>query len=432
QHSDGGWHWWEFDQSDPYISAYIVYGLKIADEAGYVAARAPMVRGVQYLMSALQGEEYRQAQAYLLWALAYADVWDSTSWKQMTDVLMALDNNRDKLDIFSRASLGLSLQRLVEEVTDEWKGPLGESAREIADQLEAAAIVQGTTAHWSAEGQAKYSWLNNDVEVTCQVLRLLLEVKPDSDRIEPAVRWLMSMRRGKSWRSTKDTASAVLALTSYLERANELSPDYTATVTVGDKQVGVARMTPAEVFADPMTFTIPAADLRTGDNALKILKQGEGMVYWSARLSYLLPAAAAVPTTGDITVEREYRVPAEDPVQAGTQQPGAVVMVTLRLNAKEDIHYAMLEEPIPAGCEVITGEDDPWNQPWDRREVWDNRLVFFFDYLHQGMHEVSYVLRTEAPGQYNVLPSTASLMYFPEVRGHNRLVRMRVADVSEE
>ena len=63
---------------------------------------------------------------------------------------------------------------------------------------------------------------------------------------------------------------------------------------------------------------------------------------------------------------------------------------------------------------------------------WDNRIVFFFDYLPRGMHEVSYVLRTEAPGLYNILPSTASLMYFPEVRGHNRLVRMRVADVTED
>ena len=53
QHSDGGWHWWEFDDSDPYISAYVVYGLKIADEAGYVAAHDAMVRGTSYLRGAL-------------------------------------------------------------------------------------------------------------------------------------------------------------------------------------------------------------------------------------------------------------------------------------------------------------------------------------------------------------------------------------------
>ncbi len=190
-------------------------------------------------------------------------------------------------------------------------------------------------------------------------------------------------------------------------------------------------MTEESLFADANVITVAAEDLKTGDNQLAIVKDGPGIVYWSARLSYLLPAAKAVPTTGDLVVKREYRVPAANPVEAGTQQPGQVVQVTLGLISKEDLHYAMLEEPIPAGCQIITGEDEPWREVWDRREVWDNRLVFFFDYLSKGLHEVSYLMRTEAPGQYNILPSTASLMYFPEVRGYNKLVRMRVADVEE-
>ncbi|MEN6645253.1 MAG: alpha-2-macroglobulin family protein, partial [Armatimonadia bacterium] len=63
QHGDGGWHWWEFDESDPFISAYVVYGLKLADMNGYVAAHAAMVRGTAYLREALKAEQYRDAQA---------------------------------------------------------------------------------------------------------------------------------------------------------------------------------------------------------------------------------------------------------------------------------------------------------------------------------------------------------------------------------
>ncbi len=431
QHDDGGWHWWEFDESDPYISAYIVYGLKIAHEAGYVTATAPLRRGVGYLLNALQEEDFRQAQAYLLWALAYADVWNKDSWDAAIEVAADLEESREKLDVFSRASLGLAVEYLSRSVKEEDRERIAGLAAEMADELDALAIKEGIGAHWAAEGQAKYSWLNNDVEVTCHVLHLLLEAKPDSENILPAVRWLMSMRRGKSWRSTKDTAAAVLALTAYLERSEELQPKYALTVSVGDKRVGEVNMTEESLFADANVITVAAEDLKTGDNQLAIVKDGPGIVYWSARLSYLLPAAKAVPTTGDLVVKREYRVPAANPVEAGTQQPGQVVQVTLGLISKEDLHYAMLEEPIPAGCQIITGEDEPWREVWDRREVWDNRLVFFFDYLSKGLHEVSYLMRTEAPGQYNILPSTASLMYFPEVRGYNKLVRMRVADVEE-
>ncbi|MBD3293439.1 MAG: hypothetical protein GF393_10980 [Armatimonadia bacterium] len=432
QHDDGGWHWWEFDDSDPYISAYIVYGLKVADEAGYVAAEAPMRRGVSYLIDQLDEERYARARAYLLWALAYADVWNNSSWEKAADALEATFSEREKLDAFSLASLGLALHRISEsDVPEDARAGLRGMALQIADQLEARAIREGIGVHWAPEGRATYSWLNNDVEVTSQVMRLMMAVKPGVDTVDGAVRWLMAMREGKQWRSTKDTASAVIALAEYLETTDELEPNYTANVSLGGEQVGRAQFSAEDVFADPQTMTVDAAKLAAGDNALAIDKDGAGTVYWSARMHYLLPAEDAVPTTDDIVVKREYTLPAENPVDAGTQDPGDVVHVTLRLKANEDLHYAMLEEPIPAGCEVISGEERPWDNPWDRREVWDRRIIFFFNYLSEGVHEVSYVMRAEAPGEYRILPSTASLMYFPEVRGYNQLVRMRVADVAE-
>ena len=431
QHDDGGWHWWEFDESDPYISAYIVYGLKIADEAGYVGAAAPMRRGVSYLINQLEDEGYARARAYLLWALAYADMWNNDSWSKASEAINSLWDEREKLDAFSMASLGLSIHRLSQVDWIDDPQPLASAARTVADELEAAAIREGIGVHWAPEGRATYSWLNNDVEVTSQVLRLMMAVKPESDTIDGAVRWMMAMRRGKSWRSTKDTASAVIALTEYLERQDELEPNYTANVSLGGEQVGRVQMSAEDAFADPKTITVDAAKLAAGDNALAIDKDGPGMVYWSARMHYLSPAETAVATTDDVEVKREYTLPAENPVEADTQQPGDVIRVTLRLKANDDLHYAMLEEPIPAGCEVVVGDEEPWNNPWDRREVWDRRLIFFFNYLSEGWHEVSYVLRAEAPGEYRVLPATASLMYFPEVRGYNQLVRMRVADVVE-
>ena len=35
QHSDGGWGWWTNDQTHPYMTAYVIYGLSLAREAGY-------------------------------------------------------------------------------------------------------------------------------------------------------------------------------------------------------------------------------------------------------------------------------------------------------------------------------------------------------------------------------------------------------------
>ncbi|MEN6643500.1 MAG: hypothetical protein ABFE08_13730, partial [Armatimonadia bacterium] len=428
QHGDGGWHWWEFDESDPFISAYVVYGLKLADMNGYVAAHAAMVRGTAYLREALKAEQYRDAQAYLLWALAFADVWPEAKDLQEASALAeTLAGQRAKLDIFSRASLALAMDKLAAVKGQEagTQAKLAGLARTIAGELEAEGKPLGTGAYWAADGRYKYSWLDNNVEVTSQVLTALLTLKPDSPKIVPAVQWLMAARQGKQWTSTKDTAAAVLALTKYLQQSKELQPNYTAKVYSGNKVIKEIVFTPADAFKDPVKVVVPALDM----GALRVAKQGNGNLYYSARLSYLLPSKDVVPVAKGITVERKYRVPAEDPSGAGTLEPGQVVFVNVTVRTEDNLRYALLQEPIPAGCEVVNTEEDRIPEIGvERREVWDNKLVLYFNYLPRGERTFTYVLRTEAPGNYRILPSMAELMYFPEVRGNGKPVRMLVGE----
>ncbi|MEN6549534.1 MAG: alpha-2-macroglobulin family protein [Armatimonadia bacterium] len=428
QHGDGGWHWWEFDESDPFISAYVVYGLKLADMNGYVAAHAAMVRGTAYLREALKAEQYRDAQAYLLWALAFADVWpEAKELKAASALAETLAGQRAKLDIFSRASLALALDKLAAVKGQEagTQAKLATLARTIAGELEAEGKPLGTGAYWAADGRYKYSWLDNNVEVTSQVLTALLTLKPDSPKIVPAVQWLMAARQGKQWTSTKDTAAAVLALTKYLGQSKELQPNYTAKLYSGNKVIKEIVFTPADAFKDPVKVVVPALDL----GALRVAKQGNGNLYYAARLSYLLPSKDVVPVAKGITVERKYRVPAEDPSGAGTLEPGQVVFVDVTVRTEDNLRYALLQEPIPAGCEVVNTEEDRIPEIGvERREVWDNKLVLYFNYLPRGERTFTYVLRTEAPGNYRILPSMAELMYFPEVRGNGKPVRMLVGE----
>ena len=155
-------------------------------------------------------------------------------------------------------------------------------------------------------------------------------------------------------------------------------------------------------------------------------------MYWAARLSCLQPSSKVVPVARGIEVERKYRVPAVDPSAAGTLETGSVIYVDVTIRNDENLRYALLQEPIPAGCEVIEGEEDRIPEiGLDRREVWDNKLVLYFDSLPRGERTFSYVLRTEAPGNYRILPTSAELMYFPEVRGNGKPVRVKVAEAPE-
>jgi len=433
QHEDGGWHWWEFDESDLYMTAYVVYGLAMARDAGYPLAAGPLPRGVNYLNEQISTEAIEQGEiqpaeaVYLLWALAYADVWNDESLKHAFDVGQALIKEQDKLDTFSRASLVLALNRLSRE-----KGApkeFAQTASAVAAGLEKDAVITGTASHWTANAAGGGSWLDSDVEVTSQVLTALLTVKPDSPQIVPAVRWLMAARQGKAWNSTKDTAAAVLALTAYLRQAKEAEPNEQVTVNVNGKEAWKGTFGKAQVFTDPVKVVVPAASLQPGENALNIMLDGAGNLYWTARMSYIVPVEKTAPLSRGITVRRHFQVSAEDPINAGTQPTGNMIKVTVEVNADQDYRYAMLSEPIPAGCEVITAEDrDRGYADCDYREVWDNRILFFLDYLPKGDSTFSYWLQTESPGNFNIPPTTAELMYLPEVRGDGPAAHLKVVE----
>src|SRR5207247_10135145 len=49
QRPDGGWGWWPGDSSDPYMTAYVLYGLKSAAAAGYRIEPGMLERGLSYL-----------------------------------------------------------------------------------------------------------------------------------------------------------------------------------------------------------------------------------------------------------------------------------------------------------------------------------------------------------------------------------------------
>lgn len=443
QHGDGGWHWWEDDQSDPYITAYIVYGLAMARNAGYPQAAGPLPRGVAYL-SQFMNQADAGTRAYMLWALAYADVWPDNTLAKALNTAHDLYKQRARMDIYSRASLALALDRLGKTVNRT--SPLPEMAKTIADELEREVVVSGTASHWTDNaGERRFcgSWLDSDVEVTAHVLQTLLALKPDSPQIPAAVRWLMATRQGKAWNSTKDTAAAVLALTAYLQQAKELSPNETVIVSIGDKTLKTITLGKEQLFADPIHITVPASELQPGANTLRLMKTGAGNLYWSAHVSYLLPEGTMKAETQGITVKRSYSVVTENPVEAGLPSTGKVIAVTTTITADQNYRYLTLEEPIPAGCEIISNEVNPvpyqeyedyspyqtyTNRQYYHREVWDDRIMYYFDNLPKGTQEVTYLLYTESPGEFRIRPSVAALVYFPEVRGEGKFARIRIKE----
>ena len=49
EHADGGWGWWKEGESDHFMTAYVLWGLTLAHQAGVDVKRDAAVRAAEYL-----------------------------------------------------------------------------------------------------------------------------------------------------------------------------------------------------------------------------------------------------------------------------------------------------------------------------------------------------------------------------------------------
>jgi uncharacterized protein YfaS (alpha-2-macroglobulin family) len=197
--------------------------------------------------------------------------------------------------------------------------------------------------------------------------------------------------------------------------------------------------------------------LRQGDNTVTIEKSGAGKLYASARLNYYATGPAIRSADAGFKVERTYftlRRDRKDGRYIYTKQPftgtvksGDEIFVKVKIVPDSRYEYFMLEDPLPAGCEVVTstegyeipGENgysrgkEPypyysWNWWYADRDVRDEKVAFFARDMQPQTYEFSYIMRAQIPGSYAVMPSVGALMYYPEVRGNSDALAVRITE----
>src|SRR5207237_7447942 len=92
-------------------------------------------------------------------------------------------------------------------------------------------------------------WWNNDIEANAWALKALVTLDPQNDLAPRLVKWLLNNRRnGYYWRSTRDTALVIAALTDYLRASGEAAPDYALTLNLDGQPMKEIRVSKTSVF----------------------------------------------------------------------------------------------------------------------------------------------------------------------------------------
>jgi len=423
QHGDGGWGWWKHDQSNPFITAYVVYGLSLAQKADVQVDANVLRRAVQALQGHLKKAEDDETRAYVLYALSTAGV-------KVPAVRNALADNATKLPAATKAMVALVLQQ---------DGEKREAQRVLA-ALAREAVEVGAGAHW--KGQNKYRWTSHAVETTALALQALLAIDPDHALVKKVVTWLAMTRDGNHWVSTRQTAMVVYALAGYLARTGEREPDMTLTLEVNGNRVYEKRVTKDNWHAFDGTVKLTGAQLRPGENRIVLFKQGTGTPVYALYLRHFVRADTFKPSEGGVHIERRYaRVTrqadgkrAVEPLSDGAiVKSGDEIEVTLKVLADRPHRYLMIEDPMPAGFEAVREPRRQWygrhwNYWYANKEYRDEKVDIAVTYLPQGERTVSYVMRAETPGKFRILPTLVWNMYRPGEGGNSAGMTIEVTD----
>jgi hypothetical protein len=443
QYVDGSWSWCYNPTAprngDPFVTAYALFGLVKAREAGFSIADPVINQASKYLAGRLANPATLQEpwqlnrQMFILYTLAQAGQGDSSRTTTMYE-------QRPRLANYAKALLALTLAKL-----DAQDSRLPTVLADLAN----TAISSATGTHWEETDPDTWN-MNTDTRSTALALEAFATLDGKNALNPNIVRWLMVARTADAWETSQETAWAMIALTDWLQASGELQADYAWKVQLNGTEINTGQASPPNITETAVTQVAIADLLR--DSANRLLFQhstGPGKMYYTAHLETYQAADSVRADSRGVVIGRQYTIVRDtcghknqpDCPPATEAPAGDTIQVTLNIVAPHDLVYVVVEDPFPAGAEAVdtslkttsmTSEtpqltNSDRNSPFgdggwgwwyfNRSELRDEKLVLYADRLPAGSYAYTYTLHASLPGTYKVIPPTAREVYFPEVYG---------------
>ncbi len=435
---DGGWGWCYSSEQDNYLTAYVLFALVQAADAGYSVPQDVFDNGrflLGYLVekqpTRLTAAHEINEQIFYLYTLYLM----GSDYPDLYDAYVA--TRRDLLSPYAKAMLAE-----IYHGTDYTPANLTILLNDLND----SAIFSATGTHWE-DPNAYWANLESDVRNTAVVINALAGIDPQNKLLPGAIRWLMLARQAQLWETPYDTAWSIMALAGWMAKTGELEANFNYALALNLQPEIQGTFTPQNITANERTV-VPLSDLVP--NAVNFFDfqrgAGNGRLYYTMHLNSFLLAESVSAVSRGITIQRTYYDAACNP-ESETCAPiaqitaGQQVRVELTIIAPNDLIYTVVRDPLPAGAEAIdpnlatsASGVGPGLQRMDadvyrygywgwwffnRVEFRDEEVRFYARYLPAGTYQYTYTMQASIPGAFQVMPATARQEFFPEVFGRS-------------
>ena len=436
QRSDGGFAYWKNTYDTwPYLSAFTMYTLVQGEKNGYSIDQNVKQRGMSYLREMLQGRVMNMWYSEYAWYCTKALGLYTLALNGTPDFgyMEKLYNERGKMPLFAKAYLLKALNAS--------KGNPAMIAELVRDLMNNAKVAP-TSAHFEEQQSPDWYWIfSSTTRTTALILQAVVETQPENSLIPKVVRWLIDRQKNGCWRTTQENWYVVDALATYFRTYEKEEPNFTAEVRLAGGELM------KELFKgrtlDTRFKEMPLSDLQRGAlYPIDFLKQGPGRLYYTVRMNYYPSGQTKAKEEGISVIKTMERFTmAEDSVP--TISAGAISKVTITIATNQARNFIVVDDPVPAGLEIVNtsfqttgtnlaqqerGSSNWWEwNPFRHREMYDDKALFFADYLPAGVHTLTYLVRATSYGTFQAPATRAEGMYEPEVFGQtsSKLIRVQ-------
>lgn len=470
QHQDGGWGWWQTDESNAYLTGLVMEGLKRLQEAGYAvdthitdAGKTWLSKSVVSLHKQLSDPKHkfdtygdlsvRTDLAKMIYTLSLYNQPTPTTVKSW---LLAQEKSSPETLTY----LCLALQKSGQQA----------AAQECYRKLSALSNAGDGLLNWDhtpalsvalgLRGDAEYTYRFTGVETTALALQAVLAMEPqNTQRIESIKNWLLLQRDRDGWQNTKTTAQVFLSLLSEELSARQKNPAaFSLSIKLSDKLLGQWSFNQSNIYQPEKTLTVTVSEQK---QVLEVNKSGSGRLYYNGLLTYtrhLKPSDSVDSKSlpNGVQIKRSfYRLKTKaitsdgkihfysEPINDATVKAGETVLMKVSINTPVALPYVILEAALPSGAEPVIdypkaqlteSDEEPtmlgdWGSWWwTHQDVLDDRLVYFVTQLKSGKSEFNTMVRLEMPGTFQMNPVSLEGMYTKKVKAYSSLDTIKVIE----
>lgn len=408
QRFNGGFGLWSKDSPEEFwLTAYVTDFLIRASEQGYSVAKPVLDRANErlqrYLQDASQIDIYysNDPAASRFGVQAYAALVLARQQKAPLGALRALYDKK------AAAKAGLPLVQL------------GVALRLMGDEPRGNELVEQGLNTSRAAGDLWLEDYGSELRDNALMLRLLNENTLLPQRQDLLLIKLTQQLNGKRWLSTQENNALFLAGKELMATAGE------------SWQASLNGQTPPLSGTATLTRSLTAEQLNHG---VTLRNQGSSNLY--ARLDVVgYPQSSPAPYSNNLQISRHYLGLDGKEKSLSALKSGELVLVQLKVSAKERVPDALVVDLLPAGLELENqnlgnssaslGEsaadvqeliNDMQQATIKHLEFCDDRFVAAVDVEGYRPVTLLYLARAVTPGQYQVPAPQVESMYVPQWR----------------